>query len=386
MARDENDRPYEDGQGRSANPELTGDVLSPRWSTDDTDEQPAIVVSGNETYILPPDKGAPELYIPPAEGQHRATGAEGELYTGDPASGPFYGDSLYSGGDQLYTGDAPSGPLYTGDQPSGPLYSGDTQGEPLYTGDTGVPLYTGDAQSGPLYTGDAPSGPLYTGDQPSDAYLPIDKSYGSSYDDDEPAEPKRGFLGSGWTDGSQGGGHQAEGDKEVRRRTKVLLMAAVAVVVLGAGAGWMLTGTSSDDPCQSGKCASAEQVSAPAASPTEAEPSDTEEATDPTESDSPEPTASATAAPSPTAARVRPSRTPSPRATRTRIGEPTAKPSTRATRTTQGTIKDTDTGTTQKQATQDPETSQPTQAVQTVAPPVPTETKKGLFDILFPWG
>ncbi|NUR88549.1 MAG: hypothetical protein HOY71_31045, partial [Nonomuraea sp.] len=39
---------------------MTGDVLSPRWSTEDTDEQPAIQVSGNETYILPADQGAPQ--------------------------------------------------------------------------------------------------------------------------------------------------------------------------------------------------------------------------------------------------------------------------------------------------------------------------------------
>ena len=380
MARDENDRPYEDGQGRSLNPDLTGDVLSPRWSTDDTDEQPAIVVSGNETYILPPDKGAPELYTPHAEGQHRVESAEGDgpLYTGDTPSGAFYGDSLYTGGDQLYSGDAPSGALYTGDAASGPLYSGDAPSGPLYTGD--VP-------SGPLYTGgDTEGAPLYTGDQPSDAYLPLDKSYESPYDDEEPEAPKRGFLGSGWTDESQGGGHQAEGDREVRRRTKVLLMAAVAVVVLGAGAGWMLTGTSSDDPCTGGKCASAEQVSGPATSPSETSEDTEEPVADPTDTDTAEPTTSRTADPSPTTARVRATRTPTPRATRTRIGQPTAKPSSRATRAPQETIKDTDADTEAAQPTAKQETSQPTQAVQTQAPvPTPTQSSKGLFDILFPW-
>ncbi|GAA3100213.1 hypothetical protein [Nonomuraea salmonea] len=68
MARDENDRPYDDGQGRSLNPELmTGDVLSPRWSTDDTDEQPAIQVSGNETYILPDTSRRDVLDDPPRD-------------------------------------------------------------------------------------------------------------------------------------------------------------------------------------------------------------------------------------------------------------------------------------------------------------------------------
>ncbi|MEU4228178.1 hypothetical protein AB0F17_28125 [Nonomuraea sp. NPDC026600] len=377
MARDENDRPYEDGQGRSLNPDLTGDVLSPRWSTDDTDEQPAIVVSGNETYILPPDRGAPELYTPHAEGQHRVESIEGDgpLYTGDAPSGALYGDSLYPGGDQLYTGDAPSGSVYTGDAPSGSLYTGDAASGPLYSGDA------------PLYTGDAPSGPLYTGDQPSDAYLPIDKSYESPYDDEEPEAPKRGFLGSGWTDdSSHGGGHQADGDREVRRRTKVLLMAAVAVVVLGAGAGWMLTGTSSDDPCAGAKCASAEQANRPAASPTESDASeDAEEpVADPTDTDTTEPTTSQS--PRPTAAKVRATRTPTPRATRTRIGQPTAKPSSRTTRAPQETIKDTDTDTATSQPSAKQETSQPTQAVQTQAPaPAPTQSSKGLFDILFPW-
>lgn len=54
MARDDNDRPYEDAQGRSRDPEMTGDVLSPRWSTEDTDEQPAIQADGPETYLSGP--------------------------------------------------------------------------------------------------------------------------------------------------------------------------------------------------------------------------------------------------------------------------------------------------------------------------------------------
>ncbi|WP_113705013.1 hypothetical protein [Nonomuraea lactucae] len=328
VARDENDRSYEDGQGRPLNPELTGDVLSPRWSTDDTDEQPAIVVSGNETYIMPTEGAAPEPY----------------------ASQDGAAD------DSAGYADADSGAHHTQDATA--LYApADEDGDDV--DDAG----DGERRHDPTY-------------------LPLDASYEASAGD-EPRETRRGFLGSGWTDA---GDDPAPGDKEVRRRTKVLLVAAAAVVLAGAGAGWLLSGTSSDDPCAGDRCAGVGQVSAPP--PESPTPEDTDQGQDePVVSSTPDRSASQTTAPTPADVKTRAERTPTPRATPTRIGEPTARQSGRATPVPDGVEKtgaERQTGTEQKQPT-----SQPTQSTQppaTQAPaPTPTKSEKGLIDILFPW-
>ena len=407
MARDENDRSYEDGQGRSSNPDLTGDVLSPRWSTDDTDEQPAIQVSGNETYILPPAKGVSadgEPYVTTGEpiyldgqggyvkdetgGACLVEGQADALYSGDSPSGAHYLSDV--SGDARYTGDSPSGAHYLGDSASGAHYLGDSP--------SGA-HYLGDSPSGAHYTGDAPSGPLYTGDSPSGAhrldegadvtYLPLDKSYESSLgNDDDP--PKRGFLGSGWTENADDG--HGRSDKEVRRRTRLLLVAAAAVVLLGGGAGWMLTGTSSDDPCAGGRCATVGELNAPAATPKDELDAPVDEAED---TSPPEPTASATEAPTKAPARVRPTRTAAqePAPTATRSPKATARPTSRATQAPDDEIPDLDADTTKPQPkTRKTEDSLGDQSVNqpTIAPTTPDlapkpEESKGLLDILFPW-
>ncbi|WP_127935112.1 hypothetical protein [Nonomuraea polychroma] len=365
---------------------MTGDVLSPRWSTDDTDEQPAIQVVGNETYILPPDKGS---------------------LTGDP----------------LLLGDAPrdvlddvpptSHDLLSG--PSDPQDLGGLSGPHDVLGDHGRSYdVLGDpggshdvlgGHSGPHDVLGAPgdpydslsehSGPHRVDD--SAPYLPLDRGYEPGPDDREEEQTKRGFLGSGWTDDSHDG--RSGGDREVRRRTRKLLVAAAAVVLVGVGAGFMLTGTSSDDPCQGGQCASAGEVTTPTDS---AAPEDT-----PTEEATPEPDNTDTAEPSDTESenppgtnqRTRPTREPSSRPTSTtRGGEPTTKPSSRATRPPVNQMQDTDTDTgpqneqsdsrQQSQPTPPQSSSQPPAQQPTTQAPAPTPTqeeRKGLLDILFPW-
>ncbi|MGW0806366.1 hypothetical protein [Nonomuraea sp. NPDC002799] len=359
MARDENDRPYEDGQGRSLNPDLTGDVLSSRWSTEDTDEQPAIQVVGNETYILPPDRGTPVRLGPGGrdvldEDPHDVLGGSGAAH--DLLSGPGGTHDVL---DQPYDAAGHSG--------SHDVLGGYDLGGP----------------SGPHAVEHSGPHPV-EGDSP---YLPIDRGYEAQFDDEHDEEPKRGFLGSGWTDDDSDDGRSG-GEREVRRRTRKLLVAAAAVVVIGVGAGFMLTGTSSDDPCDGGRCASAGEVSAPADT---AAPEDTEEtAPEPTDSDSAEPTESESVTPTPTQRRVRPTSEPSARPTRTRA-EPTAKATSRPTRTPQGETRDADTGTRGQQEVPEAATEAPTQdaateAPMTQAPPVVQEPeRKGIFDYLFPW-
>lgn len=382
MARDENDRPYDDGQGRPVNPDLTGDVLSPRWSTDDTDEQPAIQVPGNETYILPPDNST-------SSDQYSV---QGEYDYGGQAEGA-YADSSYDYGDSL------SDPL-TGDQQQGAYaetgyadgtHTGGTYAEGSYTDSA----YTDSGAYATDGTGYATDGTGYADDQddqrPADrddpGYLPLDRGY------DEPEEePRRGFLGSGWTGGS--GDEDDYRDGEVRRRTRLLLGAAAAVVVLGVGAGWALTSTSSDDPCAGGRCASVGDLSTPSA---EEEPEDSdvpiEEATD---TATPEPEVSETETPTTpptTQTRVRPTRTasaeptpePQPTRTRTRSAEqerdPEPEPTGRATHQ-MNEIKE-------PQASARPEPEQIEEPEPTTDPvteaPQPEETRRGLLDILFPW-
>jgi hypothetical protein len=399
---------------------LTGDVLSPRWSTDDTDEQPAIQVSGNETYILPPAQGVSadgEPYLTTGEpiyldsqggyikdeagSPYLVDGQADALYTGDAPSGAHY--SADAAGGALYTTDAASDALYAGDSPSGAHYLGDSPSGAHYVGDSPSGAhYVGDSPSGAHYTGDAPSGPLYTGDSPSGAhrldeagevaYLPLDKSYESSYGDDDD-RPKRGFLGSGWTENPDDG--HGRSDQEVRRRTRLLLVAAAAVVLLGGGAGWMLTSTSSDDPCAGGRCATVGELKPPAATPNDEMDVPIEEAEDTATS---EPTASATRPATEAPARVRPTRT----ATQTR--EPattrspraTAKPTSRATRAPENDapLQDFTPETTKPQpkdrktesSLENKPADQPTMAPSTPdLAPQPQETSKGLLDILFPW-
>lgn len=374
MARDENDRSYEDGQGRSLDPELTGDVLSPRWSTDDTDEQPAIVVSGNETYVMPPDGGPAEPYVPPQDAldtsypavdgvdglAHGYPGAEAapQAETGGHADSDS-GSHLLQDGAVPY---ADSGPHQVQDGPDG-YADYDSGAHPVQDGAAGYD--------------DSPDDP---------AYLPLDKGYG----DEAAGETRRGFLGSGWTDVDD---DRHARDKEVRRRTKVLVAGAVAVVVLGLGAGWMLTGTSSDDPCRGNQCASAGQVSeSPAESPG---PEDPEGAVDDsTGAPTTEPTASQTTAPTPTAVRARVTRTPTPRVTTTRATEPTTRPTRRATQEPE-VVEETSTerrpdasGAPEPRETAERQqpTAEPTAPATQAPAPSPTKSEGGgLLDILFPW-
>ncbi|MFF4196988.1 hypothetical protein [Nonomuraea sp. NPDC001831] len=363
MARDENDRPYEDGQGKSLNPELTGDVLSPRWSTEDTDEQPAIQVSGNETYILPAGQGAQPVESPATPATPMA-----------PADAPH--DVL----------DGPSGPHDVLDGPSG---SHEALSGPHET--LAGPY---ESLSGPHAVVGADGTDVPGGDRAADddlPYLPLDQGYKPGRDDDA-GETRRGFLGSGWTDDADDRRGGAGRDREVRRRTRVLVLAAAAVVLVGAGAGWLLTGTSSDDPCGAGTCAGASQVTAPART---ALPEETESAPAPEETDTAEPTVSETVTPTPVARRPRPTREPSVRPTATaRESRPTATPEEKATHGSQDEMNETSDGTpddsAEAPATRRPErqeTAPPTQAPpaqQEQPAPSPSE-KKGLFDILFPW-
>ncbi|MEV0380970.1 hypothetical protein [Nonomuraea sp. NPDC050643] len=379
-----------------------GDVLSPRWSTDDTDEQPAIQVVGNETYILPPDKNsltglgepqridgmrdvldgpAPHDVLGGPSGAHDVLSAP----SGSP-SGSLSGAHDVAGRHDL---GGPHDPL----NPDDPLGLQDSRGD---LGDLG-------GHSGPHDLLGGHSGPHRVESRQDDdgnPYLPLDRGYESGRDDDDfdDDRPKRGFLGSGWTDDANAGA--SGGEREVRRRTRKLLIAAAAVVLVGVGAGWMLTGTSSDDPCNGGHCASAGEVSAPTdtevpeEAPVEEEPEET--ADEPAISDSAEPTETGPANPPSTQQRVRPTREPaSQRPTPTRTSQPTSRATSKPTRTAQNPTNDTaDNGElnedtpkekqeSKQQATEAPVTQPP---ATTQAPaPTPTEEKKGLLDILFPW-
>ncbi|MBF8190469.1 hypothetical protein ITP53_33100 [Nonomuraea sp. K274] len=393
MARDENDRPYEDGQGRSLNPEMTGDVLSPRWSTEDTDEQPAIQVVGNETYILPIGKSEPQLIEGPRDvldDPHDVLGA-----TSGPrdvsAQGGQHDPSAPSGPHDL---SAPGSPYDVLGASSGPHDLLDGPGEQR-------DLLEGPGEQRDVF--DGPSGSHRVADE--NPYLPLDRGYEGDEDDGREEEPKRGFLGSGWS----GDEHDRDsgGDQEVRRRGRVLLVAAAAVVLLGVGAGWMLTGTSSDDPCAGGQCASAGEVTSPSESADAEEPlpdlPEDEFTDEPTDSVTDGPSEPETETGTPPVGRPQPAQPEtSKRPTPTRVGEPTAKPSDKATRAPQprSEMKDTDPSQAQVQrpadesARQQPEnnredTGQPdTQAPPQTQAPVPTPTeeeRKGLLDILFPW-
>ncbi|MEW9549414.1 hypothetical protein [Nonomuraea sp. NPDC050783] len=359
MARDENDRPYEDGQARSLNPELTGDVLSPRWSNDDTDEQPAVQVSGNETYILPPEPG-------------------GDVLGGTPQAGPY---------DEL----APSGEALEEESPYLPLdrgYEGEHDDRPALAGSghDGAGQGDGPDDGGHGGGGDDGHGGGPGGPGGYDSY--------DSYGDDD--RPRRGFLGSGWTDDS-GDGHSGRAEREVRRRTRTLVLAAVAVVLVGVGAGFLLTGTSSDDPCAGGRCASAGEVRAPSESalPEETPQEEDEQPTaEPTEPATTEPGEPGTARSTPSPERARPTREPAARPTRTREEEPSARSSARPSRSQEPEARETDDDPpasvrdSQTERKEQAETEQPTEAPSaTEAPdPAPTqEERKGLLDFLFPW-
>ncbi|MCK2217491.1 hypothetical protein MF672_027415 [Actinomadura sp. ATCC 31491] len=369
MVRDENDRPYEDGQARSLNPELTGDVLSPRWSTDDTDEQPAIQVTGNETYILPPDQGAT---LPPEAGH--------DVLDDLPARPA--GDLLGQG---QQAEESPYLPLDRG-------YDGEYQPERQVDA---LAEYEPDHPSGHPsdHLGDddraAAAGPAGD-DRPASARDSYD-AY-DSYDDDQ---PRRGFLGSGWTDDS-GDERSGRSEREVRRRTRTLVMAAVAVVLIGVGAGFVLTGTSSDDPCAAGRCASAGEVTAPSEEAAVPEETPQEEETEPTDEPTAGPTAgpgeTAAADPTPAARQPRPTREPAARPTRTRSEEPAEKTSARPSRSQEPepsgtdeeptTVRDSQT---EQQRTADEQPTEEASATQAPDPAPTQEERKGLLDFLFPW-
>ncbi|MFG2073446.1 hypothetical protein [Nonomuraea maritima] len=397
------------------NPDLAGDVLSPRWSTEDTDEQPAIQVSGNETYILP-DKGAD----PQREGVRDVL---------DPPA-PY--DVLGGGQDVL---DAPSGAHDVLGAPSG---AHDVLGAPsgahdVLGGASGAHDVLGGAQDAAYQDGRGyqderayqdereqgryadDSGPFPVENEPG--YLPLDRGYDQGFDagDDE---PRRGFLGAGWSEESDDDYH-ARGEREVRRRTRTLLVAAAAVVVLGVGVGWVLTGASSDDSCAGGQCTSAGQVNTPAESALpEDEPVEEEEA-------EPEPTDSAdqeertprdqqgdagtpadqpaSTVPTHTEQRTRPTREPSERPRSTRTAEPaqdTDEEQVRVPANREGGNGGVDRGgrtadendsrqddAPRSNTGQDEEAQAPTEVTEQPEQPQQEEDKGngGLLGILFPW-
>ncbi|MEV4284134.1 hypothetical protein AB0K40_01380 [Nonomuraea bangladeshensis] len=374
MVRDENDRPYEDGQGRPVNPDLTGDVLSPRWSTDDTDEQPAIQITpAGETYILPPETGRDVLDDLPQDTLSSAGQGQGV----EPAYLPL---------DRAYDGPSDD------DRPAS-AYDGDVrEGDVHDEGSYGNGSYDESAYD----EGSRDSGPHETR-----AYDGAGSYDGGSYDDGlDDERPRRGFLGSGWTDDSEDAGRPGRSEREGREgrgRTRMLVLAAVAVVVVGVGAGFALTG-GSDDPCADGRCASAGQVSTPldsAAADDEAE----EETTEPAEEETTEPAETPTADASPTTTQARPTREPAARPTATRSEEPEARPSARPSRSQEPEMRDTDdqAGTVRDSQTEQQQRTQSEQRTEaeekpteepTTQEPAPTpaqEERKGLFDYLFPW-
>ncbi len=400
MVRDENDRPYEDGQGRPVNPDLTGDVLSPRWSTDDTDEQPAIQVSpSGETYILPPEPGRDVLDdLPPASPDVLSPAGQGQ--SGEPAYLPL--DRAYDGPSD---DDRPAGP----DAQEGGSYDESSYANGSYEEGS---YDKGSYEEGRYDEGSYDAGSRDSGSHDNASYDNASYdggSYGNgSYDagfDDE--RPRRGFLGSGWTDDSDDAARSDRSEREGREgrgRTRMLVLAAAAVVLVGVGAGFALTG-GSDDPCADGRCASAGQVSTPvdSAADDEAE----EETAEPAEEETADP--ATTADPSPTAAPTRTTREPAARPTATRSEEQATRPSARPSRSQEpetrdtgdqnGTVRDSQTEQTAKneQSAKNEQTAkneQPTQTAEKPAEesvtqepePAPTkEERKGLFDYLFPW-
>ncbi|MFG3436276.1 hypothetical protein ACGF0J_03435 [Nonomuraea sp. NPDC047897] len=347
------------------------------------------MVSGNETYVMPPDGGPAEPYVPPQDAldtSYPAVDGVDGLAHGQAAGYP----GPEAGAQALDTGgyaDPDSGAHLVQD---GAVSYGDSGAHLVQDGaatyadsDSGAHLVHDDRAR----YADGPDGDLH-----DPAYLPLDKGY-EGHEDDASGETRRGFLGSGWTDAAD---DRHTGDKEVRRRTKVLVAGAAAVVLLGLGAGWMLTGTSSDDPCPGNQCASAGQVSEPpAGSPG---PEESDGAVDDSTAPTTEPTASQTTAPTPTAVRARVTRTPTPRVTEPRETESPVRPTRRVTQEPE-VVEETGTerrpGATQEPKPRETEerqapTTQPT--TQPTAPatqaPAPSPTKSsggGLLDILFPW-
>lgn len=311
MSRDENDRPYEAG---SPQRDLTGDVLSDRWTPDsaDTDEQPAVVVE--DTPALP------------------VTGAIHAI----PVDRPVEADDRYQPRDE----------------------SAETPAQGYLASDDAL-----------LAQGYRPAGEQGAGEA---RYLPLDLGYEADAD-----EPSRGFLGSGWTEEQEAGG-------EVRRRTKVLLVGAAAVVLVGAMGGWLLSGSSSDGACAGAGCASIGQVAPsiseaplPEPEPTEAEPELTPEASA-TESETPDPVVDP----------PRATRTPTPRATPTRIGTPTRQATAKPQETLRGETGQQEEKSTPEQQVKPEPTEEPTQeTAPTQEPPIQNEQPEekrggGLLDWL----
>ncbi|MFI6386311.1 hypothetical protein [Nonomuraea sp. NPDC050540] len=383
---------------------MTGDVLSDRWETDaaDTDEQPAVVLS--ETYHLPGDPGTPgersetyHLPEPDALVHQDILLDQSALKSHPDPADPL---DLNTGADHGL--DRPAGTAYdavAGYDSGTPGYEPGTAYEPGtgYEAGTGFESGTGyeagtagyeAGTTGPGYDAgaagagyDAVAGPDGDRDENEPGYLPLDKSYERPFGGDDD-EPRRGFLGSGWS----GSDEQDQGQGEVRRRTKMLIVAAAAIVVIGVGAGWMLTGSGSE-PCSGAQCSSAGQVSTPVAPPAE----ETEDPADQPIEATPEPDMSESVTPTPTVSRARATRTPAPRATPTRDADPTPKATSKGTRAPdpKDPVTDNANDPEQPRATEAPsakQTTQPAQAPTTAAPvPAPTESKKpgGLLDWLF---
>lgn len=411
MSRDE--KPYEDER---RDPEMTGDVLSPRWNADaaDTDEQPAIVVgSGDVAYLLPADPPTPPADVldpePPSTPGTLlgADPAPGTPLGAGPVSGSRLGPDLASGADlragqHSGSGAHPtvdplaSGPHLVSGSPSGahPTVDSLASGPHPVSGASGAhPVVdprslTGDALSQDL----SPSGPHAVSDPhlssvPSDllpgaedsepAYLPLDRGYEQPREDDE--EPRRGFLGSGWME-------EPDQGTEVRRRTRILIAGAAAVVLVGVAGGWLMSSSSTAGDCPSGQCVSVGKhtpMQNPAGSPEPSPSSDPE---------SPDPDATASGSPTPTTEHARATRQPTPKASPTRVGVATTKPSAKPTRDVSGDVETVDQphATTTPPSTKQTDAAQPTQSSQTTAPAAPTTPPTqagngGLLDLLFGW-
>jgi hypothetical protein len=290
VAGDENGRPKGEERGR----DLTGDVLSDRWTPEsaDTDEQPAVLLDGD-----------PHATATPGTGPGAPSGADVPV----PPPGTEAGSMPWAGGNDAV-------PLWA-DETDAPVWSGETNA-PAWSGETDVMPETGEMAAVPAI-GD-PAALTVAGDDGSDRtgeaeprYLPLALGYEAS---EEGSARSGGFLGSGWTG-------EPDPDREVRRRGRILLVGAAAVVAVGVAGGWMLSGSSAGEPCGGTPCASVGELAPVTEPPGEREPT---YGPPPTTESTPEATHSESATPEPAPDRPRATRTPAVRPTPTRA--PSVKP------------------------------------------------------------
>lgn len=196
--------------------------------------------------------------------------------------------------------------------------------------------------------------------------------------DPDDGEPRRGFLGSGWT-----GDNDAE--EERSSQNKRLFIAIAAIVVLAIAGGWIVSssvGSTPEAACAvPAGCSSTEPRDPGPADSAAADPSadpGAEQAVTPgatTEAPSPTPTTEPTSSARTTR---EPSSRPSPTRSRVRSPQPSPRSSTR-------TQDPDDEPRIEDEPTPTPTSSSPAPPPTTQAPqPTPTETKNGgLFDWLF---